>query len=60
MWAAGRCPQVEALPPPAEGVRRVRYYDSPNLSIELERQPSGKVSRYWRYTTTPCTATAAR
>jgi integrase len=40
---------LEALDPPAEGQRRVRYNDSPNLSIELERLPSGKVSRYWRY-----------
>lgn len=41
--------QVAALQPPPEGMRRVRYYDSPNLSIQVERLPSGAVRRYWRY-----------
>jgi integrase len=41
--------QIEALPAPPEGMRRVRYYEGPNLSIELERLPSGAVRRYWRY-----------
>ena len=41
--------QIEALLPPPEGARRVRYYDSPHLAIEVERLPSGAVRRYWRY-----------
>jgi integrase len=40
--------QIAALPAAPDGGKRIRYYDSPHLSLAVERMPSGTIRRYWR------------